>query len=718
MGQIKNIKLHIVTDIKVASRMHLRRVLGCMSFGGAFNEAQSHQLLKQWVKAGYCETDNAIMYSGGKAEKIQGRLHLSRDPEKMKIACKANLGLGFTKDDIIKQLDTSLQSLSIPSCDIFYLHWPDHTVPIEDTLKGVDQLHKDGKFKEFGLSNYASWEVADIYHICKQSGYVLPTVYQGMYNALTRDIELELIPCLRRYGIRFYVYNPLAAGMLTGKYDFSKNNEEQPKGRFFVEKENAFTAKWAKAYQDRYWRDNYKHGVQHVIEVLEKTIVVTKTVKAPVVHHKTHKTAHKAHTVVHKVTKPVKKVVKTVKHAAKKATKKVKKVLQHLFHKKKTHPKTVVTKKVVTKTTIVKKPVVTVQKPVVHKTIVHKPVVHKPVVKKPVVTVHKTIVHKPVVTKKVVTKTTIVKKPVVPVHKPVVHKPVVHKPVVHKPVVTVHKTIVHKPVVHKPVHKVVTHKKTVVVKPAPHVTAKKIITHHKTVVVPAVHKKVAPVHHTTVHHKTTAHKTHHKAVHHATTHHKTVHHKIVHPKVIHPKVVIPHHPKPVHHAKPVHHGHHHTAAAKPQTHLAIIFRTLIHAIKGTVAKVTTPVTHLLTPVTHLTRKVVHLTTKLTTRTTTKAIAIVRPIHTKIITILRPITGRTLAIVRPIHAKVVAITRPVVKKVVAITTPLITKVTALTTRVRTCALVDCLKLPTWTARMKCLWTMECNLIHKIIKIFHF
>ena len=251
--------------------MHLRRVLGCMSFGGAFNEAQSHQLLKQWVKAGYCETDNAIMYSGGKSEKIQGRLHLSRDPEKMKIACKANPGLGFTKDDIIKQLDTSLQSLSIPSCDIFYLHWPDHTVPIEDTLKGVDQLHKDGKFKEFGLSNYASWEVADIYHICKQSGYVLPTVYQGMYNALTRDIELELIPCLRRYGIRFYVYNPLAAGMLTGKYDFSKN-EEQPKGRFFaVEKENAFTAKWAKAYQDRYWRDNYKHGVQHVIEVLEKT---------------------------------------------------------------------------------------------------------------------------------------------------------------------------------------------------------------------------------------------------------------------------------------------------------------------------------------------------------------------------------------------------------------------------------------------------------------
>jgi len=199
-----------------------------------------------------------------------GKLHLSRDPEKVKIACKANPNQGFKSEDIVKQLNTSLQSLSVPCVDIFYLHWPDHNVPIEETLKGVDQLYKDGKFKEFGLSNYASWEVADIYHICKQSGYVLPTVYQGMYNALTRDIELEF-PSLRRFGIRFYAYNPLAGGMLTGKYDFSKEDEKQPIGRFFIDTSNKFTATWAKAYQDRYWRDNYKGGVQHVIKILDET---------------------------------------------------------------------------------------------------------------------------------------------------------------------------------------------------------------------------------------------------------------------------------------------------------------------------------------------------------------------------------------------------------------------------------------------------------------
>lgn len=83
--------------------------------------------------------------------------------------------------------------------------------------------------KEFGLSNYNSWEVAEIYYIAKSHGWVLPTVYQGVYNALQRSVETEcapflsdtvkrltsfplsrLIPCLRKFGIRFYAYSPLA----------------------------------------------------------------------------------------------------------------------------------------------------------------------------------------------------------------------------------------------------------------------------------------------------------------------------------------------------------------------------------------------------------------------------------------------------------------------------------------------------------------------------
>lgn len=103
---------------------------------------------------------------------------------------------------------------------------------IEDTLAEVNELYKEGKFKSLGLSNFQAWEVAHIYHTCKANGYVTPTVYQGMYNAITRDVEKELLPCLRKLGISFYAYNPLAGGILTGKH----HGGEPDAGRF---KDNA-----------------------------------------------------------------------------------------------------------------------------------------------------------------------------------------------------------------------------------------------------------------------------------------------------------------------------------------------------------------------------------------------------------------------------------------------------------------------------------------------
>lgn len=247
------------------------KVLGTMGMGGPLNEFQSHKILKQWSELGQKEIDTAIMYQNGKTEEIIGKLSLCRNPKKIKIACKANPKKGFKCEDIIKQLDDSLGALRVPTCDIFYLHWPDHETPIEDTLKGVNQLYQDGKFKEFGLSNYSSWQVADIYHICKENNYPLPTVYQGMYNALTRDIEQELIPALRRFGIRFYVYNPLAGGMLSGKYNFNEEDTDQPNGRFFATGKADLSNQWVKAYRDRYWRDQYKDGIQVIQKVLSET---------------------------------------------------------------------------------------------------------------------------------------------------------------------------------------------------------------------------------------------------------------------------------------------------------------------------------------------------------------------------------------------------------------------------------------------------------------
>ncbi|XP_046505250.1 aflatoxin B1 aldehyde reductase member 2-like [Equus quagga] len=74
----------------------------------------------------------------------------------------------------------------------------------------------------------------------------MPTVYQGVYNALTRRVETELFPCLRHFGLRFYAYNPLAGGLLTGKYKYEVKDGKQPAGRFFGHK-------WAEFYRNREW---------------------------------------------------------------------------------------------------------------------------------------------------------------------------------------------------------------------------------------------------------------------------------------------------------------------------------------------------------------------------------------------------------------------------------------------------------------------------------
>ncbi|KAJ7464753.1 NADP-dependent oxidoreductase domain-containing protein [Mycena galericulata] len=120
--------------------------------------------------------------------------------------------------DIRAGLKQSLAALKTDKLDIFYLHVPDRSVPYEDTLREINKIYTEGTFERFGLSNYMAWEVAQICEICKRNGWVLPTVYQGMYNAQHRGVESELFPCLRAYGISFYAYNPLAGGFLTSRY--------------------------------------------------------------------------------------------------------------------------------------------------------------------------------------------------------------------------------------------------------------------------------------------------------------------------------------------------------------------------------------------------------------------------------------------------------------------------------------------------------------------
>ena len=215
--------------------------LGTMEFGRYASEESAQRMVSAFVSAGFHELDTASMYCNGETERIIGRFPPPLRSS-IRLHSKANpwntdeQRRGLTRTSVLTQCRTSLASLHLspnpasPPLDIYYLHAPDHSTPILDTLQAVDELHSEGAFLRFGLSNYSSWQVMEIHHLCQRHGLIAPTAYQGMYNALTRGVEAELLPCLGQLRISFYAYNPLAGGILSGKYRFDQ--PPQTPGRF------------------------------------------------------------------------------------------------------------------------------------------------------------------------------------------------------------------------------------------------------------------------------------------------------------------------------------------------------------------------------------------------------------------------------------------------------------------------------------------------------
>ena len=117
-------------------------------------------------------------------------------------------------EQVVKRTQESLQKLKVDQVDILYLHTPDPSTPIEQTLQGVQELFNAGAFRRFGLSNYTAKDVRNIYEHQKSNGWVLPSVYQGAYNPISRHYEEDLLPLLRKLEISFYAYSPTAGGFL------------------------------------------------------------------------------------------------------------------------------------------------------------------------------------------------------------------------------------------------------------------------------------------------------------------------------------------------------------------------------------------------------------------------------------------------------------------------------------------------------------------------
>ncbi|OQV07497.1 hypothetical protein CLAIMM_11923 [Cladophialophora immunda] len=164
------------------------------------------------AKYGVRRLDSAQLY--GESER---RLGETKAGDRFAIDTKWLMGWSpglATKDGIVNGARESVMKIGcVP--DVFYLHCPDVSIPVEETLDGVNEAHKLGLFKRFGLSNYPTEDVVKIHDHCKAQGYVLPTVFQGNYAPVARRLETLLFPTLRKLGISFYGYSPLAGGFLT-----------------------------------------------------------------------------------------------------------------------------------------------------------------------------------------------------------------------------------------------------------------------------------------------------------------------------------------------------------------------------------------------------------------------------------------------------------------------------------------------------------------------
>ena len=238
-------------------------ILGTMTFGEQLFENDVVDIMKYYLDAGYQEIDTAYVYNEGKSEELIGLCLKQLGSDKVKIATKVNPRITGKLDGaaVHLQFPKSLERMNVDSVDVLYLHFPDKNTPIESALEVCQEYYEKGLFRELGLSNFPAWLVAYVYHTCLENGWVRPSVYEGVYNPLSRKAEDELNDTLNAYHMRFNAYNPLAGGMLTNKYS---NFKEDPLTGRFTYRPN---------YQDRYWKESYFKAINLIKEECTKASI-------------------------------------------------------------------------------------------------------------------------------------------------------------------------------------------------------------------------------------------------------------------------------------------------------------------------------------------------------------------------------------------------------------------------------------------------------------
>ncbi|MBI4197487.1 MAG: aldo/keto reductase [Chloroflexi bacterium] len=207
--------------------------LGTNNFGGRMDYAQTERVVKQVVEVGLNMIDTSNSYGSTKSEEYIGKaVKGMRDKVLLATKVASPMGQGpnqrgTSRKHILEEVDKSLKRLDTDYLDLYQVHFPDQRTPIEETLRTLDDLVRQGKVRYIGCSNFAGWQIAQAMETAKAL-HLEPFVSdQPEYSMLRREVEKEVAPCCGAYGLGILPFFPLASGFLTGKY---KRGQAAPEG--------------------------------------------------------------------------------------------------------------------------------------------------------------------------------------------------------------------------------------------------------------------------------------------------------------------------------------------------------------------------------------------------------------------------------------------------------------------------------------------------------
>ena len=240
-----------------------RICLGTMTFGDQLDEASSKRVIDEAIDNGVNFIDTADVYTDGQSEIFTGKA-LKGKRDRVFLATKvANpVGPDPLKDQglnrwhIVHGVEESLKRLQTDCIDLYYLHKPDRSTPIEETMAAMDHLVTQGKINYVGMSNFASWQVCETLWKSDAHRWAKPVALQLPYNLITRSIDEECVEFSQKMDLGVVVYNPIAAGMLTGKH----TRQSAVEGSRMSEN---------KMYIERYWHDSMFDAIEALQKIAE-----------------------------------------------------------------------------------------------------------------------------------------------------------------------------------------------------------------------------------------------------------------------------------------------------------------------------------------------------------------------------------------------------------------------------------------------------------------